>query len=318
MNPENKNRRITKNTNNLNSIYRNNIVNYSTLIFLTIITMITLTFIPEATSQYNYDHVNVTARANVTSSLPTILEVVVDQDITLNAGTTIEVYCNATVRDWNGHNDIVNANATLYYFLNQSNHPDDNDVHYTNTSCQKTGDDGEYIGYYECGFDVYFHANNGSWICNVSVNDTYGFIDSLTNTTTINALYALNVTDVIDYGELAVTETSDNVTATITNFGNTNINVSVLGYGTTEGDGIGLVCTTGSNISVENQRFSGYNVSWTNKIELAATNQDMNLTLVKPTNASPSITWNTFWQLYVPPNPFGLCEGTIRFTATAI
>jgi len=272
---------------------------------------------PSFVEAYNYEYVNVTSKVNVTDAMPEILSVESEQDITLNAGGNTTITCNATIRDWNGFNDISKVNGTFYYYLNESSDPDHRNVHYTNGSCVEISNDGEFIANYVCSFTLAYFANNGSWSCNVTAEDTYGFTDSADNSTIINALYALNVTDVIDFGDLAVMETSDNITVNITNFGNMDINVSVLGYGMMEGDGIGLVCEHGDNISVENERFSGYDVPWENKIPLASTAQDMNITIPQATEEINPVIWSSYWQLYVPPNPFGECSGTIRFTATA-
>ena len=288
-------------------------------IILAIILVAVLSLHYETNAQpYNYDHVNVTTRANITNAGPEIVEVLVDQDITLNAGGTKIVYCNATIRDWNGWDDVVLVNATLFHSSSTHESADNNNTHYTNASCFNTGDDAEFLAFYSCGFEVIHYANNGTWSCNVTAEDTFSFTDSLSNTTTINALFALNVSDTIDYGDLAVTDTSANISAFITNFGNVNINVSVLGYGATEGDGFGLICEQGSNITVENQRFGiDSGDDWDLKVPLSSTNQDMSITLLQPTDLTAPVIRETFWQLYVPPNPFGLCTGTVRFTATA-
>ncbi len=268
-------------------------------------------------SAYNYEHVNVTSQVNITNAFPEIHLVEVDQNIVLNAGGTTTITCNATIRDWNGYNEINNVNATFYYYLNESSDPDNRNVHYTNASCLEIDNDGEYWANYSCSFELYYFANNGSWDCNVTVIDDYGFTDAANNTTSINALYALNVTDVIDYGDLSVTDTSENITATVTNFGNMPINISVLGYGLTEGDGIGLICEHGNNISIENQRFSAIITDgWNDKTVLDEFGKDMEATIPQPTEASNPETLDTYWQLYVPPNPFGVCTGTVRFTAT--
>ena len=269
-------------------------------------------------AQYNYDHVNVTARVNVTNAAPEILNLSLPSSITLTAGGIRTVFCNATIRDWNGFNDIDNVNATFYYYLNESWHQDDENEHYTNLSCAEINNDGVYIANYSCSFQVQYFAYNGSWTCNVSVSDNYNFTDTDNLSTTINALFALNVTDVIDYGNLSIGDYSENITATITNFGNSNINVSVLGYGLVQGDGVGLVCSQGTNISVENQRFYNSLVEWNIKNPLSAVNQDMNLTLLRQVDDLTPVTWNSYWQLFVPPNPFGVCTGTVRFTATTI
>lgn len=268
---------------------------------------------------YNYDHVNVTTRVNITNAFPEILNVTAegyDLNVTLSAGATRSIECNATIRDYNGGDDLDVVAGYLYYYLNSSEHSDDDNEHYTNSSCIATDNDGQYLVNYTCTFQVQYFANNGTWNCNISVNDSINNQDSEEANTTIDPLYALNVTDTIDYGNLSVTETSENITATVTNFGNMDINVSVLGYGETEGDGIGLVCSVGSNISVENQRFSSTQVEWGSKSPLSISNQDVGATVSKQTDDTTPVTQSTYWQLYVPPNPFGLCTGTVRFTAT--
>ena len=205
------------------------------LLFLVVVTL------SVNAQSYNYEFVNVTSRVNVTNAAPEILQVLVEDPVVLNAGGFKTVWCNATIRDWNGYNDIDVVNATLYYFENESS-PDDNDVHYTNASCAELSNDGQFIANYTCTFSVAYHANQGDWICNVWANDSFDFTDNLTNQTTFSALFALNVTDIVDYGNLSVGDFSLEIPALVTNFGNTDINVSVLGYGETEGDGVGLVC----------------------------------------------------------------------------
>ncbi len=287
-----------------------------------IVILVTFVSIVGFVSSYNYDLVNVTTRVNVTHAFPEVKYVIVGApaptNVTLNAGSTRTVQCNATIRNWNGYNDLIRVNATFYYQANQSSDSDARAWHYTNSTCVELSNDGQFYANYSCMFDTYYFANNGTWTCNVTATSSFNFTGSGTNTTKINPLYALNVTDVIDYGNLSVLDTSNNITATVTNFGNMNINVSVLGYGATQGDGIGLICQYGNNISIQNERFSS-NVStaWAAKTVLATTNKDVGSTIIKQYSDVTPVTLDTYWQLYVPPNPFGLCTGTVRFTATA-
>jgi len=268
---------------------------------------------------YSYNDWNVTTQVNVTNAGPDILNISVNGNlnVTLNAGSTYTLTCNASLRDYNGFNDIDVVNATLYFFRNTSGQSDDRNEHYTNVSCEERENDGSFLVNYTCTFEVYYFANNGSWYCNVTANDSYNFGGSLNKSFFINPLYALNVTDMIDYGNLSVYDYSDNETATVTNYGNRPMNISVLGFGTVLGDGVGLVCTQGSNISVGNQRFYKSAQDWAIKIPLGATNRDMNVTLPQQQDEVTQIIQDTFWQLYVSPNPYGLCSGKIRFTATA-
>jgi hypothetical protein len=148
------------------------------------------------------------------------------------------------------------------------------------------------------------------------VNDSYGFQTTNTSDITVNGLLALNVTPLIDYGNLAIGDTSLNKTANTTNFGNLPINVSVYGYGATAGDGLAMVCDVGT-ISIENEKYSADIADdFAAKVALSGTpTQIAGLTAQKQTTPGALITNTTYWQLYVPPNPFGVCNGTIVFQA---
>lgn len=276
----------------------------------------------------NYRNVTVHTYVNITNSKPEVLAVAVYQEtnmslknITLSAGSTRIVTCNATLRDWNGYNDIVAANATLYDVANSnSGSADDNNTHYTNTSCSNTGNGVNYTVNYLCTFDVYYYANNGTWNCNVTVKDTYNKTGFLVNSTVFYPVYALNVTDGIDYGNVGVEDYSGNVTANITNFGNRAINVTVEGYGAVRGDGLAMNCSLGGNISVANERFSLTDVDWNSKLNLSASAQKLpELTMPKQTVPSTLITNSSYWQLYVDSanNPGGNCTGFVIFSAEA-
>ncbi len=279
----------------------------------------------------NYSNVSVDVRVNITDSKPEILLVTVTDPVYLSAGSTVVVQCNATVRDWNGGATISNVSA-VFYDGNEATFDslDDHNDHYTNASCTQNvtyGDLAE-LANFTCNFVVYYHANNGSnWICNVTVTDSYTFNESVNstddsyNTTTINPLFALNIstnnaTYTIDYGNLAVGDTSAQVPANITNIGNMDINISLKGYGRTEGDGLAVNCTIG-NITIENERYSFVEgEGWTTSTPLSSTFEmiaDFNMSQ-QIVDGTPVVN-TTYWRLYVPPNPFGACTGTIVFQA---
>lgn len=275
----------------------------------------------------NYRNVTVWTYVNITNSRPEVTGIsIYDADnaslpnITVTAGGVKSVVCNASVRDWNGFNDIVSANATLYYSLNQSNDSDDNNTHYTNSSCVLNYSIDAYSGIYSCAFVVYYYANNGTWKCNVTVKDSYSNPNSSGtggNTTYFYPVYALNVTDGINYGNVAVEEYSDNRTANLSNLGNTAINISVEGYGINRSDGLAMNCTHG-NISVANERFSANaTTDFGSKIALSSSSSVIaGLKILKQTTNTLAINV-TYWQLYVPPNPAGNCTGFIIFSAGA-
>lgn len=277
----------------------------------------------------NWINVSVDTTVNVTNSPPEILSVVIVDPITLNAGTTQAITCNATIRDYNGGNTITNVSATFYD--NNTAGPgdaDDNNTHYTNASCTSTGTS-QYLANFSCGFDLLYYANNGTnWACNVTVVDNFTFSgnvsgnDSLANTTTINALLALNVTPLINYGNLSVGDTSTAQEANITNIGNNNINISVRAFGGNDesnvsAQNISFICDQG-NITHENQKY-GLNSSGDFTADFTAVNytfqQISNLTVLQQTNDSQQVTNSSYWRLYVPPGPFGICNGTVVFQA---
>lgn len=275
----------------------------------------------------NYRNISVDTTVNITNSKPEVLIVDIDNgisNITLNAGSTRLVTCNSTVLDYNGGNTIANVTA-VFYDGNSVNHtmPEDNNSMYYNTSCLEQSVNGYYANY-TCTFVVEYYANaSNNWICNVTANDVYDFngIDYgwNYNTTEINTLYALNVTSLIDYGDLAVEDTSTAQEANITNFGNVAINVSVYGYGVTPGDGLAMNCDVG-NITIANEKFSlnqtgDFVVDYTS---LSSVAQDIGLTIPHQLNDSQQEINSTYWRLFVPPNPFGVCNGTVVFQAEAV
>ncbi len=277
----------------------------------------------------NHKNVTVTTHANITNARPEILNLTVYEslnysyrNVTVSAGYLKTVLCNASVRDWNGFNDIIYANGTLWHSSSSYDAADNNNSHYTNSSCtlNTTGTPDVY-GIYVCSFDVWYYSNNGTWTCNVSVMDTYNKSSSLTNTTLFLPVYALNVTDGIDYGNVPVEGYSFDVPANLTNLGNMPINISVEGYGTRRNDGLAMNCTVG-NISVQWERYSltngidsnTYLTSTTSLTSTLGGNPMVNLTIPKQNTSSLSFN-TTYWSLYVPPNPFGNCTGVIIFTA---
>ncbi|MFH1649130.1 MAG: hypothetical protein ABIA93_01110 [Candidatus Woesearchaeota archaeon] len=285
---------------------------------LAIITLTTLT------STISYDATNVSTRVNVTQSKPVLLGVVIDENvgdfanITLSQGATRDIYCNASIRDYNGWDDVAGVNATFYHITSSATAADDNNDHYTNSTCTTIGNDGQYIQNFTCIFPVYFYANNGTWTCNVTVIDNYNFTDTMLNTTIMSPLYALNVTSLIDYGNLAVEDYSENMTANVTNFGNMDINLTLFGYGAAELDGLAMVCDIG-NISIDNEKYS-YLVDDDFVAKTALTDtatQVAGLTIFQQMNDSAASFNTTYWQLYIEPNPFGQCNGTVVFEATA-
>jgi len=278
----------------------------------------------------NYKNVTVRTQVNITNSRPEVLNVTVSEavnvsnrNITINAGGLKDVTCNATLRDWNGYTDItlVNVvNATLWNTYSSTlNSSDDNATHYTNMNCTNAGNGAGFYVNYICNFTVVYYANNGSWMCNVIVMDTQNTTGFGNGSTIFYPVYALNITDGIDYGGVPAQDFSGNVTANLSNFGNMPINVTVEAYGAKRGDGLAMNCSLGGNITVVNERFSTTAADWSSKTPMTGGLQLLpNLTLSKQINSTVIVN-STYWQLYIDSanNPGGNCTGYIIFTAAA-
>ena len=306
-------------------------------LILVIFVLTTLTILPNAIAPNvngtNYKNVTTWTRVNITHSKPDVLNVTIYDaqnvsmtNITIIAGGKKAVICNATVRSWEGFNDITKVNATLYHYATSSHYAsDDNNSHYTNISCTLNQSTSAFVGWYVCGFDVVHYSNNGTWICNVTVSNSYtgvnpNFTGRGYGNTTFYPVYALNVTDGIDYGGVAVEDFSLDKTANISNIGNMRLNITVEGYATTRGDGLAMNCSLNGNITVDNEKFSAASATaYAAKTSLVSTAGGLmipGLSILKQTNAT-AVTNSTYWQLYIPPNPAGNCTGYVIFTAVA-
>jgi hypothetical protein len=305
------------------------IVTQSMFFILIIAGILLFSQISNAANNNGPNNKNVTVRTNVniTNSKPEILAITVfpetnssGNNITLNAGSMRNVTCNATLRDWNGYNDIVMVNATLWDMLSSTvNGVDNNNSHYTNVNCTNGGNGINYTVNYICVFPVYYYANNGTWSCNITVMDNSSTFSTRGNTTVIYPIYAVNITDGINYGNAAVEDFTVNTTANVTNFGNMAINITVEGYGAKSNDGLAMNCSLGGNITISNERYSLYDIDWTSKNVLTSSPVLLDgLTVSKQTLSDTLMTNATYWQLYVNSsnNPGGNCSGYVIFTAT--
>lgn len=293
--------------------------------------LILIMFLPIGTAPnivgQNYKNVTVRTDVNITNSRPEVLNVTIHdilnsslKNVTINAGGFKEITCNVTIRDWNGYGDISYVNATLWHMMTSSyDAANNNNSHYTNTNCSSSGDGSGFLVHYLCNFSIIYYANNGTWLCNITVVDNQSAVGNGIGNTSFYPVYALNVTDGINYGNVAVEEFSRNVTANVSNFGNMAINVTVHGYGTRYNDGLAMNCSLGGNITIGNERFSLEEVDWTSKIPLTNNAQPVpNLTLAKQIDDNIVIN-STYWQIYIDSanNPGGNCTGYVVFTAVA-
>ncbi len=157
--------------------------------------------------------------------------------LTPSAGVNTTVFCNATLTDTNGWNDINQSsmNATFYLSATPKDAADDLNIHYSNgslssagTACTFTGGSGNTVEA-QCNFTTRYFITPGTWTVNFTVNDTAGDM-AISNSTsyTVETILGLNIVEsLVNFGSLSLSETSTEKTTTLQNLGNTLIDVNL-------------------------------------------------------------------------------------------
>ena len=308
----------------------------------------------------NVTNATIIAKVNVTNTEPNITTIRIDDgtssppneiDLTANGATVVT--CNATVFDYNGFEDITGKNKTnATFFINSvgSTAADDNNFHYTNSSCnrcrQATAAEAapkdptnQRTAICDCKFAVQYYANASSqWTCEFIVQDKGGTqisglelnltdTDSNSSGVTVTKLLAIDAPVILNYGNLSVTQTSAEIMHNVTNVGNINLNLSLRGYGGINdsidhpGHNLTMICDFG-NISIGNQRYTlgsefADSTSFNSMRDL--TNQTVRTNLTFPRRVDDNNFGadrnSTLWRIQVPLSVGGLCNGTIIFGA---
>jgi hypothetical protein len=257
--------------------------------------------------------------------------------VTLTANSTKVVRCIGVLRDFDGDDDLTNVYAEFFHNTGGSfSDADDNNTHYTNSSCNISYDfnsylehtDDIYLALANCSYQVEYYTDPGIWNCTMVVNDTMNWTDTSSDTITINELLAVGLPSTMNYGLVNATYVSDENSTTVINYGNVALNLTLSGYAVIEGDGYAMNCTQGNikNITVENIK---YNLTTPNAgaISLSET-QDFYLNLSQdPVVKKYLLDYNqndtendaqnsTYWRIYVPTGVAGSCTGNIVFGAT--
>ncbi len=281
---------------------------------------------------------NPLANLTIANSFPEIHNMSINEDsnIALIPNSTKLVSCVAIVLDWNGDTDINSANATFFDSSTSQSNPDDNNNHYTNSSCEinrtyisYNGEpDDAYKALANCTFQVSYYANPGNWNCTMQVNDSVNNIGTGMKQEIMSELLSLGLPDIIQYGIVNATSVSEEQEINITNYGNIKINLSLEGYGYSSGDGNAMNCTLGGNknITINNEKFnlttSNHGQQTLSQFQLNYTNLSTN-PIIKQFNLTSRINditedtiKPTYWRVYVPKGVAGTCVGNIVFGAT--
>jgi len=262
-----------------------------------------------------------TGQATIVNAAPTVGTVTLwnqagaDAAITLTAGSTVTVTCNATLTDNNGYSDIDSASATLYHSTSSSGAADDENVHYTNSSCTLGTNTSATDVPVTCSFTLNYMALNGTWTCNITADDGTATASG-TDTNTVNSLAALDVVETtINFGSMSLGSNSSTAQyINITNTGNIQIDAQF--------SGTDYSCTIGT-IPVGNTRYSLSSLPYDNMTTslttsaVTQTNFDLGVRGVATSDGVDSKK-NEYWTILIPSTGVGgTCTNTITVTAVA-
>ncbi|UCC91860.1 MAG: hypothetical protein JSV39_01140 [Candidatus Aenigmatarchaeota archaeon] len=257
---------------------------------------------------------DVTSSVTVSGAAPVVGPMSTSDNIALSSCGTVLIWCNATVTDSNGWNDIDLVNSTLWddAAANEGD-SDNNSNHYTNYSCYFSGSGSTAEA--NCSFTLLYYANPAEWTCKIYANDTASNVSSnSTANVTVNTLRALDANNTIDFTSLAPGATSpSDVNNTVMNCGNAAIDLNLSGTNLTNAS------ATVTNISVTNVKYNMTDYAQdyaANMTSLTTTTTYADYSLVKRTNGL-SIS-DTYWKISIPGSIETLTyTGTINFTAVA-
>jgi len=256
-------------------------------------------------------------------------------NVSLNSGSNISLIENstkavdvtATVTDSQGCSTISTVQAKIFRSSLGSSCASDYNNCYTVESC--TQDNGSCSGAgdndatYTCSFNVYYFAEptdegspnaSDTWQAWVQATDNGSLTGSNTNSSQsieLNTFQALDVSSTLSYGSMAPGDTSStlNKTVTITNTGNSSIDIEISGTDMSKGN---------NTIAVNKQKYSiSAGTIYDNGTSLSETPTKVVIDLTKPISTAP-ITATFYWGVAIPEGiAYGSYTGTQTYTAVS-
>ena len=204
--------------------------------------------------------------ANLSLNSPPRIESVIIEDniltpqkeIDLLPASTKEIRCRASVSD-ETEESLLYASAEFFNSSSFYGDTDDNNYHYTNSSCilNKSYGNNQQAEIL-CSFELEYYSSPGEWNCTIKAYDNLSTSSNKTNKTKVNELLSIGVQDFLDYGTLDGGAVSEELQIDITNYGNVPVNLSLSGYAIEEEDGLAMRCEQGSekNISIDYEKYN--------------------------------------------------------------
>lgn len=189
--------------------------------------------------------------------------------VTLTANTTKTVTGTATVTDADTCQDLSSVTARLYRTSVGHDGATNNSNRYALTCTQDGGsctDANDTTATYTCTYAVQYYADgtdatssysSDNWTLRVTPTDDVGNGTTDSDTIEVNTLTAISASASIAFGSLGLGNDTGavNQTITMTNTGNSRLDVNVSAYGAQVADGYSMICTVGT-VPVGNLKYS--------------------------------------------------------------
>lgn len=244
-------------------------------------------------------------------------------------GAAKTLYVHGTITDADGCADVATSGTITGKFY-RSNHAsgdacsaDNNDCYViTNPYCTKTNCDGtpeDTVFNYECTAQIQYYVDstvNGphsgsNWTAKITATDSLSAQGSNTDTIEMETLLGLDTTPSVNYGALNLGAESAEQTLTVTNTGNSGIDVNLSVDGP-------MNCTTGQ-ITPGDNRYSGtQGFSFDQATSLTIVAVGFELDLANRTNDASPIVKDIYFKLRMPTIGIGgTCSNSLIVSAAA-
>ncbi len=251
---------------------------------------------------------------------PRFVEHVMDDNILLNPGSSVEVDCSGVIESDDGYSDIDTVSAVFQH----ESYPGDGDdraLYYEDEDC--TTIDTEFNGEFECSFDVYFFASPGDWTCSVTASNTLGVQETSNVSTYIEEMVAISSEpQTLDFGTLAPgTDTgTEDFTSEIYNLGNTPLGIDVRTFDSYPDGEHAMNCSV-DYLPFDNLRFAidtGIDVHDRTPASILGVDSGLAIDPQEGEEAQDPTSSFIHWGVIVPDRIAGTCQGHIRYTASSL
>lgn len=252
----------------------------------------------------------------------------IESTLSLTENNTATLYVYGSITDADGCEDVA-TNGTVTGKFYRSNHASgdgcsaDNNDCYTiaNAACTKTNCTGpeDTTLDYQCTASIQYYAdattsgpNSGTdWTAKITATDAASTTGTNTDTIEVASMVALDVTPSIQYGSIDLGAESSQQTATVTNTGNNDLDVTLSVNGA-------MTCASGS-ISANSAHYSDTAAfSYNDGSALSTTPTELELNLPHLTSDGGAQTKNIYLKLKMPASGAGgSCSNTLSVSATA-